>query len=129
MFKLKYSIILLSVIAFIACSDRGKEVLINDNLPSDSIVSHSNDIQPIFNDRCAGCHVGATQGGLRLNNYQQLMIGGNSGDVVILFEPDSSILVQRIEGTLPIMPVSGDPLTQQQIDIIRQWIAEGAVDN
>lgn len=121
-------VLILIMALFIGCSDMGKKAPVVNN-PPDTTVSYSADIQPIFNSRCVGCHVGAIQGGLRLDNYSFLLLGGNSGPVVVPFEPDSSILVQRIEGILPRMPLVGDPLTQEQIDLIRQWIVEGAEDN
>ena len=43
--------------------------------------------------------------------------------------PDSSYLIQKLEGTAPIgsqMPLGIPLLEQSQIDLIRQWIADGA---
>ena len=97
-----------------------------------SLVSYSTEIQPIFNANCAGssCHVGGTSNGLSLSNYTSLMQGGNSGVVVIPGDPDSSIIVRRLEGAIqPQMPFGGAPLPQPQIQLIRDWIAQGAYDN
>jgi hypothetical protein len=42
-------------------------------------------------------------------------------------DPANSFLVRRIEGTVaPQMPLIGAPLSQAQIDDIRQWITDGA---
>jgi hypothetical protein len=58
------------------------------------------------------------------------MAGGASGAVVIPNDPDNSLIVKRIEGTImPQMPLNGVPLAQPEIDRIRQWILEGALDN
>ena len=46
--------------------------------------------------------------------------------------PDASYLVQKIEGTASVgaqMPLNAAPLPQATIDVIRQWITEGAVDD
>ena len=126
--RLRIFAAILAIALFAGCADLGKKAPVVEN-PPDTTTSYTADIQPIFDGRCVGCHVGAIQGGLRLDNYFLMMLGGNSGQVVIPFEPDSSILVQRIEGILPRMPLVGDPLTPEQIDLIRQWIAEGAVEN
>ena len=58
------------------------------------------------------------------------MAGGNSGAVVIPTDPDNSLLVKRVEGTIPPqMPLGGSPLTPAEIGRIRQWILEGALNN
>jgi ubiquinol-cytochrome c reductase cytochrome b subunit len=114
------------LVTTISCSDKGTEPAENIGIE----ISYSQDLQPIFDTTCAGCHVGGNQGGLRLNNYANLIQGGNSGPVVVAFEPDSSLLVQRIEGSItPQMPIGGSPLSQTDIESIRDWIAAGATDN
>ena len=45
-------------------------------------------------------------------------------------DPDNSYLVQKIEGTQAIggqMPLGGPPLSQELMDLVRQWISEGAL--
>jgi len=98
------------------------------------LVSYNSQIQPVFDASCAvsGCHMGMTPpAGLRLMSYAHLMEGGQSGQVVIPYQPDSSILVQRIEGTItPRMPFNGPPyLPDSTIQMIRTWIAQGALEN
>ena len=47
-------------------------------------------------------------------------------------DPDNSYLVQKLEGTAGTgaqMPLGGAPLPQAQIDVIRQWITDGAIDD
>ncbi|MEE9555378.1 MAG: c-type cytochrome domain-containing protein [candidate division Zixibacteria bacterium] len=97
-----------------------------------SLISYSSDIQPIFNNNCAGsnCHVGGMANGLSLESYTSLMNGGNSGAVVLPGNPDGSIIVRRLEGNIqPQMPLGRSPLPTPQIQLIRDWIAEGAHDN
>ena len=57
-------------------------------------VDYSSQIQPIFNSRCTSCHGGS--GGLNLTSYNNLMIGGHSGDVVISYDHASSLLWQYV---------------------------------
>jgi hypothetical protein len=52
------------------------------------------------------------------------------------FLPDSSYLVHKIQGTQTTvggsgqrMPLIGGPLTEDEIAVIRAWIAAGALDN
>ena len=93
-------------------------------------VSYTNDIRPILYANCINCHIGGIQGGLRMDNYTLLMAGGNSGPVIIPGDAENSLLVERIEGRVaPRMPLDRPPLSQQNIDLIRTWIDDGANDN
>lgn len=108
---------------------QGVAVAIVNQIPT---VSYSAQIQPIFNNNCAGpqCHIGGAANGLSLESYSTLMQGGNSGAVVIPGDPDNSIIVQRLEGTIqPQMPFGRTPLPPDLIMTIRDWIAQGAHDN
>ena len=48
-------------------------------------------------------------------------------------DPDNSYLVHKIEGVASIsgqrMPLGGPFLTQSDIDLVRAWIAQGALNN
>ncbi|MHC4133464.1 MAG: c-type cytochrome domain-containing protein [Planctomycetota bacterium] len=91
-------------------------------------VSFALDIQPVLTQDCIICHGGA--GGLSVDTYAGLMAGGTSGPVVIPGDPDQSLLVRRLEGTVPpTMPLNAPPLTTSEIDRIQQWILEGALNN
>jgi len=101
-------------------------------VPTGEIVSYADSIQPIFTNNCIRCHGGIEgTGGLRLESHMQLMEGGASGPAVIEFLPDESHLIYRIEGTVqPRMPFDGPPyLTDEQIQMIREWILQGALDD
>lgn len=91
-------------------------------------VSFSLDILPILQQDCILCHGGA--GGLDLESYEGLITGGNSGLVVIPGNADGSLLPRRLDGTVPpTMPLDAPALTSPEIERIRQWIREGALDN
>jgi len=91
-------------------------------------VSFALDIQPILTQDCIICHGGA--GGLSVDTYAGLMTGGTSGPVVVAGDPDQSLLIWRLDGTVPpIMPRDAPPLTTPEIDRIKQWILEGALNN
>ena len=91
-------------------------------------VSFQTDVLPTLQTDCNLCHGGA--GGLFLQDYAGVIAGGDSGAVVVAGDPDGSLLIQRLEGTItPQMPEDLPPLSQPEIDVIRLWIAEGALDN
>ena len=53
-----------------------------------------------------------------------------SGAAVVPGDPGNSLLIQRLEGTIaPRMPQNLPPLSPAEIDVIKQWIQEGAQDN
>lgn len=96
-------------------------------------VSYSKQIEPIFRSKCQGCHQPAkAQGGYVLTDYQRLLAAGESGDVAVVpGKPDDSELIKQIaivEGKAA-MPKGSSPLSQPDIDLIRRWIAEGAIND
>lgn len=131
----QYLHIILTIIAFGilfifgGCSDSGS--------PSDpEPATWSKDIALIFNANCISCHntqAKAGNGNLDLSSYATLMQGGISGAVIVAGEPDSSLLVNRIENDNPPreprMPFGGSPLSASQISKIREWISNGSMDN
>jgi hypothetical protein len=108
-------------------------------------VRFARDIRPILNRTdgppagCKRCHYpispapqGFQIGGLDLSTLGSLRRGGVSSGrtVVVPFDPDGSVIVQKLEGTYSRgarMPKDLTPLSRAEIDLIRRWIAEGAV--
>lgn len=88
------------------------------------------DVQPIFESKCLECHnPHKVKGKLLMNTAANLLKGGESGAGLIAGQPDKSLIVERL--LLPkdhddIMPPKGGPLAANEINIIKQWIAEGA---
>ncbi len=122
-------IIMLNLFIITGCSDQGDPISPEVEEPADS-VSWSSDIQPILQqNNCVGCHGG--NGSLFLGSYSELMNGGMSGAVIVPGEADSSLLFKRISGSDSgeRMPFGGPYLIQETIDLIRDWINEGALDN
>ncbi len=118
------------------CEDIGDPVAPADDPNGGSAMSYGNDILPIFNSNCTTiCHLSPASpgfGNLDLNSYDTLMdqTGPNHAPVIIPGDPDSSYLMKRIEDTIaPQMPLGLPELSSEQINQIRQWIQEGALDN
>lgn len=96
----------------------------------------------VFTPTCAtaGCHAGAAAPqGLRLDETSSygLLVNVPSSEVPSILrvapgDPDGSFLVQKLEGTAAAgarMPLGRPPLAQSTVDVIRQWIIEGALDD
>ena len=95
-------------------------------LPLYAEVDYNSEIQPIFDSNCINCHSGSdAEEDLSLTSYDNLMNGGESGDVVIPYDHANSLLWQYI--TFGYMPPGNNDLTGEQVDIIAQWINEGAL--
>ena len=89
-------------------------------------VDYNSEIQPIFNNYCGNCHLGNSSGGLNLSNYNNLM----SSNTVIPGNHEDSELYDRIirpDSQPGDMPPAGS-LSQEDIDLIAQWIDEGALE-
>jgi hypothetical protein len=97
----------------------------------------------IFKPSCP-CHAGAAAPqGLVLNTDStlDLLVNKPSGEMPELFRvepgnPDDSYLIRKLEGGPDIVGFQMPPtelgethLAQEQINLIRQWIADGALDN
>ena len=92
--------------------------------------SFVDDVLPILERKCVVCHQGdGAQKGLRLGSVAELLVGGESGPAVIPNNPGGSLLLAKVMGDEPAMPLAGEALTGAEIDLIRDWIASGAEDD
>lgn len=97
-------------------------------------VSFADDVLPIFRNRCAQCHGGVGEDGetrtevsLNLLEYERVMMGSEFGPVVEAGSAENSFLLEMIvEGD---MPEQGDPVPENEIQLIRAWIEAGAPNN
>ena len=95
--------------------------------------SFTEDVAPILTASCVQCHGGEVDGvivkevSLDLTTYEGVMAGSEFGTVVEAGNPnDSYLFVMVQEGD---MPFESDPLPPEQIEILRRWIAGGALNN
>jgi mono/diheme cytochrome c family protein len=98
-------------------------------IPTPRAASFSNDVVPILQAKCTICH--GSLGGWSASSYENVMTSGDNAPVVIPGDPDGSLLAQWLLGTVPqggLMPPSG-MLPQDDIQLILDWIAAGALDN
>ncbi len=102
---------------------------------SEEAVSFNRDIRPIFSDTCFRCHgpdKSSRKAGLRLDLREEALKRTRSGVTPIVpGKPDESEIVRRIFATddFEVMPppAAHKVLTARQKDLIRRWVAEGAV--
>lgn len=90
--------------------------------------SFRNDIQPILEKHCIKCHGGEFPSeGLSTESYESLISGSQNGQVIIVGDANNSLLFEQIKNGE--MPKRGTDLTNEQIQLIQQWINEGALNN
>jgi len=92
----------------------------------------------IFTPRCTECHAGAAAPeGLQLTDAQtsySMLVGVRSQEYPLLFRvqagnADNSYIIHKLEGTQEVgarMPRGGPYLDQDTINVVRQWIDDGA---
>jgi WD40 repeat protein len=101
-------------------------------------VSFRAQIAPILRDHCLPCHgPKKTEGGYRIDTYEQLKKPGDSGAQPIAVAQGGPVdtrlgeLLRRVASEEPAerMPPESDPLPKEQIELLRQWLqAGGAFD-
>ena len=96
--------------------------------PGAATVSFSDDVLPLFRTRCERCHGDSrAEAGLNLLSYASVMAGSENGPVVIPGSSATSYLVELIvAGEMPRRAPSLPPI---EIETIRTWVDEGALDN
>ncbi|MFZ4764526.1 MAG: DUF1549 domain-containing protein [Roseimicrobium sp.] len=94
-------------------------------------VDFTKDVQTLLETKCLECHNPAkVKGELLMDTLANLAKGGESGPAIVPGQPDKSEAIKRIllpKGHDDIMPPKVGPLTAQEVDILKRWVAEGAV--
>jgi mono/diheme cytochrome c family protein len=94
-------------------------------------VSFAADVQPILDKACLRCH-GAQKpkGGYRLDQREDALQGGESGTAIFPGDSAKSPLIHfvaRLVEDMEMPPAGkGDPLTPDEIGILRAWVDQGA---
>ena len=84
-------------------------------------------VQPLFARRCTSCHNDALRfSAFSLDSAEGLKNGGLHGPVVKAGDPAASRMYRRVARLeKPYMPMDGDPLTDDEVAVIRKWIELG----
>lgn len=107
------------------------------------VVSYAKDVAPVIARYCLPCHAEESQNSseLSLDTHALLMEGGEHGTPVVPGKPDESILIQKLLPKPPFgetMPlkmrrrsagVAAKKLTEQEIELLKEWIRQGARGN
>ena len=96
---------------------------------SEAAVDYLKEVKPLLTAKCVACHGGLRQkGNLRLDTAKFAIKGGDSGPAIVAGDSTKSVLIEAILGDngRTKMPIEGEPLKPEQIEILRRWIDAGA---
>jgi WD40 repeat protein len=126
------SMILRSTLVFLSCLTAGLSAA-EDTPEAVAKVSYHKQIRRIFQAHCQGCHQPAKPGGKYvMTDFARLFGGGESEEkAIVAGKPDESHLVSMItpENGEASMPKGKKPLSPVEIELVRNWIAQGASDD
>lgn len=99
--------------------------------PPEKPVDFDRDIRPILSDTCFACHgpeEDGRQGNLRLDTREGAFMNRGGYQIIVPGNSAASRLYQRVSAKERRMPPasSGRTLTPKQIELIREWIDQGA---
>ncbi|MBI3787958.1 MAG: hypothetical protein HY276_06850 [Ignavibacteriales bacterium] len=94
-------------------------------------LTYAKDVGPMIKKYCLPCHLAENENpsGLALDNYETLIKGGNHGKTVVVGKPGESNLYLKLLPTPPFgkqMARNRQKLTEEEVKIVYDWIAQGA---
>ena len=90
--------------------------------PGERAPTFNNSIGAILENRCGACHNLDGPKGLNVTTYTDLMLGSESGPVVIPGDAENSLLIQIQSGETPHF----SQFSQEEFNIVLSWIDNGA---
>ncbi|HCS54861.1 MAG TPA: hypothetical protein DIW81_25295, partial [Planctomycetaceae bacterium] len=102
--------------------------------PAEEQIDFNQQIRPLLSDRCFACHgpdEEHREGGFRLDVQESAFGHGDSEETILVpGHPEKSLLIERItseDSSLRMPPQHAKAqLSDQQIELIRKWVAQGA---
>lgn len=128
------TILLTGVVSFVLLGRAGAADVDTAKLPPASDkkgVSYAKDIKPVLEKSCVKCH-GAekAKGKLRFDSLEAALKGSEHGKVIEVGNSAKSGLVHAVArlNEDEAMPPEGkgNPLTKEQVSLVRAWIDQGA---
>ncbi|MFO0915343.1 MAG: DUF1553 domain-containing protein [Pirellulales bacterium] len=108
---------------FLICASslRGEEAA---NVGADQF---EREVRPVLVGKCLGCHSAAkSESGLRLDQRDLLLKGGDSGPAVVPGDAKASLMIQAVHRLGGVAMPPDEPLDPQQVAALERWVAAGA---
>lgn len=108
----------------------GSEAPSVDTALSSGAISFAEQIQPIFNKSCISCHgIKAIKEGLDLRTFDGLLAGSLNGSVITPGDAENSFFIQQIvSGEMPWRRKAPE-VTPEELQILIDWVNQGALNN
>ena len=91
-------------------------------------ISFAVDVLPILQRRCIVCHgEERREQGLDLTSYSAVVAGSDSGPIIVAGDAENSLIVELVLAGR--MPKRAPRLIPTQVQILIEWINQGALDN
>ena len=131
---MKFLVTALATLALAASAAAADKKIDTTKLPpagTQAGVTFAKDIKPLFEKSCVKCHGPEKQKGkLRLDTLEATLKGGENGKILAAGKSADSGLVHaiaRLDEDEAMPPEGkGDPLTKEQVGLVRAWIDQGA---
>ena len=119
--KKYFLIIIVSSLTIFNCANDSQSDLVNSD-PLPAIVTYTDHVKPIIDNNCINCHSDPPVNGAPI----PLVTYDNVKSAV-----QNNHLIDKINGTGSgsQMPLNGQKLTQNSIDIITKWETDGFIEN
>lgn len=118
---LSLSFAIIVIVSLDSCYYDKADVLLGNVSCDTTAFTYSNQVQPIMSQYCVSCHtVNNESGGVRLDNYNNVSIYANNGELVCAINHES--------GCSP-MPKNSSQLNPCDRRIIELWVDDGAPNN
>ena len=127
LFQTSYISIFLTILFVYAGWFDGTRPSVNAEEPVEFYLQN---VKPLLRAKCTSCHGALKQESeLRLDSAEFIKAGSENGSVLDLKSVNDSTLLSRISShdESERMPPEGKRLTKPQIELIRQWIENGAI--
>jgi len=102
-------------------------------------VSYKQDVHPILESNCNGCHTapsgyGYQKSGLKMDTYPSLMKGTFYGPVIIAGDSRRSIFNKLVEGRAGqlqkiLHQQNKKNISEVEVETLKNWVNQGALDN
>ena len=94
-------------------------------LPEGEAITYQSSIGPMLEGNCGACHSASNPlEGLDLTTYEGIIEGGEGGAAIVASDPENSLII--------IIQTRDEPhfaqLTSDELELLEQWIADGALE-
>ena len=94
-------------------------------------VSYQKEVRKVIKQHCVGCHnPNRAEADLDLSSYASIMRGSYSGEIIVSGDPEDSYLyLVAAHEEEPAMPPGGERIPDEDLEVLRAWIAGGIPEN